>query len=123
MLVLGLLAEEDVPPMPTARRHLRRWEPCLQRHLSPRHRRARLSPAEQDASDAEAAVVKYFQVLDRLSRNPKVRLNELTEVARGQAAAQQQENITDYRRRELRQTGKVVVVNPVATVTVPASTG
>jgi hypothetical protein len=77
--------EEDVPVPTASPSSVRTVSPAPSPSPSPT--RTTLSPAEQDAVDAEAAVVKYFQVLNRLSRNPKVRLDELTEVARGQAAA------------------------------------
>jgi hypothetical protein len=75
---------------------------------------ATMSPAEQNTRDAQKAVMSYLRVIDRLSADPYTKLEDLTTVARGQALAQWRENITNYRRREVKQVGTVVVANPLA---------
>jgi hypothetical protein len=82
---------------------------------------ATMSPAEQDTRQAQKAVMSYLRVIDRLSADPYTKLEDLTTVARGQALAQWRENITNYRRREVKQVGTVVVVNPSTKPTARAS--
>lgn len=72
------------------------------------------SPSEKWI-DAEQAVVRFWRVVDRLSADPNSRLEDLTTVSRGSAAAQWRQNINDYRFQRVKQTGNVLVINPSAT--------
>lgn len=81
---------------------------------SPSPTPTRMSPQELDERAAEAAVVRFWRVIDHLSANPKAKLEELTTVSRGSAAAQWRQNIRDYRYEQLRQTGRVALTNTAA---------
>ncbi len=68
--------------------------------------------AEAQAADA---VIRLWGVLDRLASNPQAPLSELTRVARGQALAQWQGNLTQMRGGGLKQVGDVTVEEPTVT--------
>lgn len=70
--------------------------------------------ARQKHSGAESAVVDFWHVIDRLSADPKLQVEELTTVSRGSAAEQWRQNIRDYRYERVKQTGSVLVTRPVA---------
>src|SRR4051812_34902640 len=67
------------------------------------------SPADPAEAAAEAAVVRFWKVLDRLSADPKSSLTDIFTVARGEVADQYIQNITDYRADRVRQVGSVTV--------------
>ena len=70
--------------------------------------------SDPNATGAKSAVVQFWRVIDRLSSDTEAKLEVLTTVARGSAAAQWRQNIKDYRYERLRQIGRVVVLDPVA---------
>ncbi|SDT02201.1 hypothetical protein SAMN04488543_2863 [Friedmanniella luteola] len=69
------------------------------------------SPADPSEAAAQAAVVRFWKVLDRLSADPKSDLTEIFTVARGEVADQYIQNITEYRADRVRQVGSVAVEN------------
>ncbi|MBM6402287.1 hypothetical protein [Phycicoccus sonneratiae] len=73
-----------------------------------------LTPAEQDLVDAEQSVIDYWRVLDSTGADPKSNLNVLATVARGQALAQWQSTLSDYRSKGWVQQGAAKVVDPAA---------
>ena len=72
------------------------------------------SPADPSEAAAQAAVVRFWKVLDRLSADPKSDLTEIFTVARGEVADQYIQNITQYRADRVRQVGSVAVEDPSA---------
>jgi hypothetical protein len=68
--------------------------------------------AEEQAADA---VVRFWLQLDRLASDPQLPLSDLTSVARDQALAQWQRNLTQMRGEGLKQVGAVTVGNPAVT--------
>lgn len=69
------------------------------------------SPSATDPSEgaAQAAVVHFWKVLDRLSADPKSSLTEIFTVARGEVADQYIRDITQDRVNHVHQVGSVVV--------------
>ena len=67
-------------------------------------------PTPSTASEQAAAdgVVAYLRVVDKLGIDPESDLNELNTVATGQALAQMQHNLMQYRIEGWRQTGEQV---------------
>ena len=67
-------------------------------------------PTPSTASEKAAAdgVVAYLRVVDKLGIDPESDLNELNTVATGQALAQMQHNLMQYRIEGWRQTGEQV---------------
>lgn len=59
-----------------------------------------------DAGRAVAAVVAYWAAIDAAAANPSTKLEVLSSVARGQALAQWQTTLADYRAKGWRQTGR-----------------
>lgn len=74
-----------------------------------------LTPAEQDLGAAEQSVTDYWRVLDSTASDPKSNLNVLATVARGQALAQWQSTLSEYRSKGWVQQGMASVVDPAAT--------
>lgn len=68
-----------------------------------------LPPQERDTRAAEEAVTAYWVEISTLAGDPKVRLEDLTPVARGTAAAQWRQIIARYRVRGWRQIGTPTV--------------
>ena len=68
------------------------------------------SPTPSTASEQAAvdAVVLYLHVLDKLGSDPESDLNELNTVATGQALAQLQHNLMQYRIEGWRQVGEQI---------------
>jgi hypothetical protein len=73
-----------------------------------------LSPQELEAEAAEAAVVKFWRVVDELSADPNTSLNKLANVARGSSIATWRQMLADDRARQHRQVGTVVVASVAA---------
>ena len=72
------------------------------------------SAGEQNLREAEAAVFRFWRVIDRLSSDPDSDLTQLTTVSRGSVAAQWAKNINQDRYDRVRSTGNVVVRNATA---------
>ena len=72
------------------------------------------SQVEPELRQAEHAVVRFWEVIDNLSTDPKTDLTRLTTVARGRVAAQWARNINQDRYDGLRSTGEVVVRDALA---------
>jgi hypothetical protein len=72
------------------------------------------SVADPDLLQSEAAVGRFWRVVDRLSADPFTKLEALATVSRGAVNAQWHANITSYRQRQWKQTGRVSVVGPSA---------
>jgi ribosomal protein L24 len=72
------------------------------------------SADEQNLREAEAAVSRFWSVIDGLSADPDSDLTELTTVSRGSVAAQWARNINQDRYDRVRSTGNVVVRNATA---------
>lgn len=70
-----------------------------------------ISPEEADKRGATQAVVALWSELDRLAGDPALNLTSLAKVARGQALAQWQSNLSDQRARHWTQTGQVAVAS------------
>jgi hypothetical protein len=70
-----------------------------------------LSPVEADKRSASRAVVQLWSELDKLAGDPNLTLTSLAQVARGQALAQWQSNLSDQRARHWKQDGAVVVAS------------
>lgn len=70
---------------------------------------ATLSPAEQDLQDAEQAVVKLWQVVDRLTNDPRTTLQDLDTVASGEALEFFRKNLASYRLQRLTGSGDSVI--------------
>lgn len=63
---------------------------------------------------AQAAVVQYWAMLDKLASNPSASLTDLSAVARGDARTQWQQILTKRRGQQYVQTGSVRVENATA---------
>jgi len=74
-----------------------------------------LSPAEQDLQDARQAVVKLWQVVDRLTNDPQAPIQDLDTVATGATLTMFQQNLVKYRSAKWTGAGASVVEDPVAT--------
>jgi hypothetical protein len=72
------------------------------------------SADEQNLREAEAAVLRFWRVIDRLSSDPDSDLTELTTVSRGSVAAQWSRNINQYRFDRVKAEGRVDVRDVVA---------
>jgi len=68
-----------------------------------------LSPADQDLANAKQAVVKLWAVVDRLTNDPQVTLQDLDTVASGVALDFFRKNLTGYRLEKLTGSGSSVV--------------
>ena len=68
-----------------------------------------LSPAEQDLANARQAVVKLWDVVDRLTNDPQASLQDLDAVAMGNALTMFQQNLGKYRAAQWIGTGASVV--------------
>ena len=68
-----------------------------------------LSPAEQDLANARLAVVKLWEVVDRLTNDPQASLQDLDAVAMGSALTMFQQNLGKYRAAQWMGTGASVV--------------
>lgn len=68
-----------------------------------------LSPAEQDLANARLAVVKLWEVVDRLTNDPQASLQDLDTVASGDALEFFRKNLTGYRLEQLIGSGSSVV--------------
>lgn len=68
-----------------------------------------LSPAEQDLQDAKQAVVKLWQVVDRLTNDPRTTLQDLDTVASGEALEFFRKNLASYRLERLTGSGDSVI--------------
>ena len=68
-----------------------------------------LSPAEQDLANARQAVVKLWDVVDRLTNDPQASLQDLDAVASGEALEFFRKNLTGYRLEQLIGSGSSVV--------------
>jgi hypothetical protein len=72
------------------------------------------SADEQNVREAEAAVFRFWRVIDRLSSDPDSDLTQLTTVSRGSVAAQWSRNINQYRFDRVKAEGRVDVREVVA---------
>lgn len=70
---------------------------------------ATLSPAEQDLENAKHAVVQLWEVVDRLTNNPKSSIQDLDAVASGQVLTMLQENLMTYRAQRWTGSGSAIV--------------
>lgn len=68
-----------------------------------------LSPAEQDLQDAEQAVVKLWQVVDRLTNDPQAPIQDLDTVATGATLTMFQQNLVKYRSAKWKGSGASLV--------------
>jgi hypothetical protein len=68
-----------------------------------------LSPAEQDLASAKQAVVKLWAVVDRLTNNPKSSIQDLDDVASGEALEFFRKNLVGYRIEQLTGSGSSIV--------------
>lgn len=68
-----------------------------------------LSPAEQDLANARQAVVKLWDVVDRLTNDPKASLQDLDTVSSGKVRTFFQENVMSYRAQGLVGSGSTLV--------------
>lgn len=84
---------------------------------TPRSTPPKLTPAEQDLELAKAAIVQFWQVLDRVAADPESRINDMDRVARGAALRQAQEDLTAWRVAEYVLTGTRTVENATAKLT------
>ncbi|WP_457255895.1 hypothetical protein [Pedococcus sp. P5_B7] len=74
-----------------------------------------LTPAEKDLKSAEETIGRYWGVLDELAVDPKKSLNEVTTVARDQAANQSRIELGTLQAKGWRQVGQAVVRSSTAT--------
>jgi len=72
------------------------------------------SADEQNLREAEAAISRFWRVIDRLSSDPDSNLTQLTTVSRGSVAAQWSRNINQYRFDRVKAEGRVDVREVVA---------
>jgi hypothetical protein len=72
------------------------------------------SADEQNLREAEAAISRFWRVIDRLSSDPDSDLTQLTTVSRGSVAAQWSRNINQYRFDRVKAEGRVDVREVVA---------
>lgn len=82
-----------------------------------------LSPAEQDLANARQAVVKLWDVVDRLTNDPQASLQDLDAVAMGDALTMFQQNLGKYRAARWIGTGASVVEELKATASGMDSAG
>lgn len=68
-----------------------------------------LSQAEQDLANARQAVVKLWDVVDRLTNDPQASLQDLDAVASGEALEFFRKNLTGYRLAQLIGSGSSLV--------------
>lgn len=80
-----------------------------------------LSPQELEAKAAEAAVVKFWRVVDELSSDPNTSLNKLATVSRGTSIDTWAQMLTNRRGKQYRQVGDVVIASVAAKVKGPKS--
>jgi hypothetical protein len=73
-----------------------------------------LSPAERDASAAQATLIKFWSLHDQLATDLKSSLNRLATIARGQALAQMRTTLFRQRLKGWRQVGITAVVSTSA---------
>ena len=76
---------------------------------SPTPTTASPSPADPSEAAAQAAVVRFWKVLDRLSADPTSDLTDIFTVARGEVADQYIQDITQDRVDQVHQVGAVSV--------------
>lgn len=76
---------------------------------------ATATKSDSPEAKAEAAVVAFWTELDRLASDPSKPLSDLSSVARDQALAQWQRNLTEMRGQGYTQVGAVVVSNSAVT--------
>lgn len=67
------------------------------------------SPADRDLQNAKQAVVRLWATLDRLTNNPRLSLQDLDNVATGDALTMFQENLGQYRADQWVGSGSYVV--------------
>lgn len=82
-----------------------------------------LLPAEQDLANARQAVVKLWDVVDRLTNDPQASLQDLDTVAMGEALTMFQQNLGKYRAARWIGTGSSVVEELKATASGMDSAG
>lgn len=68
-----------------------------------------LSPTDQDLANAKQAVVKLWEVVDRLTNDPQSSLQDLDTVASGKVRTFFQENVMSYRAQEWIGSGNTMV--------------
>ena len=73
-----------------------------------------LTPAERDVRSAEAAIGRYWGVLDQLAADPTKSLNLVATVARDQAALQARNTLGTYQAKGWTLTGRTSVTSPIA---------
>ena len=78
-----------------------------------------LSPQELEAKAAEAAVVKFWRVVDELSADPNTSLDKLATVSRGTSIDTWAQLLTDSRARQYRSIGATTIASVVATAKGP----
>jgi len=105
-LVAGLVSCSEADPQPGISVTPVASSPAPIRTASPTP-----SAGERNRREAEAAVSRFWRVIDRLSSDPDSDLTQLTTVSRGSVAAQWARNINQNRYDRVRSTGNVVVRN------------
>ena len=69
------------------------------------------TPREKAAADAQAAIDRYFTVLNEVGQNPKVPLSRLRTVATGTILLAQESQFRQWRKNGWRQTGDVRITD------------
>ena len=73
-----------------------------------------LSPAEQDAKDAERAIPRFWTVVDALSIDPSASLDKLAVVSREPTISTWRQLLTSHRVKQLKQIGHTTVATASA---------
>ena len=79
-----------------------------------------LSPAAQDAKDAELAIPRFWVVVDALSSDPSVSLDKLALVSREPTITTWRQLLTSHRVKQVKQIGHTTVASVTAK---PATSG
>jgi hypothetical protein len=96
----GGSGETQLPPVPA---------PSAVTTASPTPTLTASAPRDPSGVAAQAAVKRFWRVLDRLSADPRSSLTDIFTVSRGQVADQYIRNITQYRVDRVHQVGSVSV--------------
>jgi hypothetical protein len=79
-----------------------------------------LTPAEQDAKDAERAIPRFWAVVDALSSDPSASLDKLAVISREPTITTWRQLLTSHRVKQVKQIGHTTVASASAK---PGSTG
>ena len=103
LAVLALTAAcTDAPmPVPTTATPVASSPPAS----TPASASTTLTAAERDLQGAEESITSYWTQIAKLAADPKSKVEDLTRVARAQAAAQWRQNLAGYRAKQWRQVG------------------